>query len=257
MHKATTAKGLLLGLIAALALTGVACPTKKPKYPLCGNDKDCKEGEFCVNKNCVSCRADNDCEKNEQCVRGACQAKKNWCGGDEDCPADKVCKSNKCVACENDGECGEGGKCNAGKCLRAGMCNSDEDCKENEYCEDGRCKSGPSGPISSGCNLTTVYFEFDAAGLSEEARSALTANADCIKKQNKGVQVIGHTDPRGTEEYNLTLSDRRARAVRDYLVPLVGAVSSKMRVVPKGELEASGADETGWSQDRRVEFQFE
>ena len=69
-----------------------------------------------------------------------------------------------------------------------------------------RCAS--SNP-PAGCTLTAVYFEFDAAGLSDDARGTLAANAECIKTQGKGVQVVGHTDPRGTEEYNLTLSELR------------------------------------------------
>jgi len=249
---------LRIAALLALAIVAAGCPGKKPKYPTCDNSKDCKEGEFCVNKTCVKCRADNDCKKGEQCVRGACQARKDFCDTDDDCAPEQTCKNNKCTTCKADSECGDGGKCQAGKCQRKGMCSVDEDCAEDEFCQDGRCSKGQStGPTPTGCTLTAVYFEFDAAVLSDEARGTLSANADCIKKQGKGVQVVGHTDPRGTEEYNLTLSDRRARAVRDYLVPLVGGLSSKMRVIPKGELEATGADETGWSQDRRVEFLFE
>jgi peptidoglycan-associated lipoprotein len=71
------------------------------------------------------------------------------------------------------------------------------------------------------------------------------------------VALVGHTDPRGTEEYNLALSEQRARSVKDYLTPLVGAAGSKLHVVPKGMLEATGTDDASWSRDRRVDFQWE
>jgi peptidoglycan-associated lipoprotein len=70
------------------------------------------------------------------------------------------------------------------------------------------------------------------------------------------VSLISHTDPRGTDEYNIALSDQRGRAVADYLSRL-GIDAGRLRVIPKGEGEAIGSNESTWAQDRKVEFQWQ
>ena len=67
------------------------------------------------------------------------------------------------------------------------------------------------------------------------------------------VQVTGMTDPRGTEEYNMALGDRRARTTRDQLQRL-GVGRRDMTTHSVGEEHATGADEYGWSRDRRSEL---
>ena len=69
------------------------------------------------------------------------------------------------------------------------------------------------------------------------------------------VQLEGHCDERGTNEYNLALGERRAKAVFDYLVSL-GASPSQFSLVSFGEERpvASGSNESAWKQNRRVEF---
>src|SRR4030095_12358388 len=118
---------MLLAAFAAFALLA-GCPAKKPKYPACDGDKDCKEGEHCVNKQCLQCSADTDCGEGQSCVDGACKKKEGWCSGDGDCENGQVCKNHACVACQADNECGEGGKCINGGCLRKGQCRDDKDC---------------------------------------------------------------------------------------------------------------------------------
>jgi len=85
-------------------------------------------------------------------------------------------------------------------------------------------------------------------------RKALEENARCIQSiKERKVHLNGHTDPRGTEEYNLALSNQRAQSVKRYLQSL-GVPGARLHVVPKGELEATGHDEESWARDRRVEF---
>jgi peptidoglycan-associated lipoprotein len=67
------------------------------------------------------------------------------------------------------------------------------------------------------------------------------------------VNVVGHADPRGTEEYNLALGDRRARAVVRYLQSL-GLRRNNLTASSMGEEMARGYDESSWAQDRRVEM---
>ena len=110
-------------------------------------------------------------------------------------------------------------------------------------CNNGRCDRPGTGGTggtgnTSGCALEPVYFDFNENVLSTEATAAIDRNADCLKQGGKGgsVSLTGHSDPRGTEEYNLALSDRRAQAVRDRLTRM-GFTNGVMRLVPKGELE--------------------
>jgi peptidoglycan-associated lipoprotein len=246
----------LLVLAAALVLTG--CPSKKMKYPLCGGDKDCKEGEHCVNKHCQQCGDDSHCEEFEHCEAGACVLDPGACREDGDCTGGQVCKQNKCSACESDAECGADKSCSNGKCLDRGTCSVDEDCADDEDCVDGVCKhAGRDKAPDVSCKLEPVFFDFDQTGLSEQTKSSLSGDAECMQEvQGRGVLIIGHTDPRGTEEYNIALSEHRAQTVGDYLARL-GIDPARFRYVPKGETEAQGSDEQSWGQDRRVEFEWQ
>ena len=69
------------------------------------------------------------------------------------------------------------------------------------------------------------------------------------------MQLVGHTDPRGTDEYNLGLGTRRAESVRTYLQRL-GVPATRLGPTTRGELDASGSDEAGWQRDRRVDLQL-
>jgi peptidoglycan-associated lipoprotein len=244
------------GLVLALALTG--CPDKKLKYPACAGDKDCKEGEHCIAKKCVQCGDDSHCAESERCVDGACVKREGWCDGDDDCSDHKVCQEHACVACQSDDECA-GGRCVDGACLRPGDCLRDEDCEDDEDCVAGRCQRtgvGTAPPPAVKCKLAIIYFDFDTAAIREDGRAPLTANAECLETSERSVYLIGHTDNRGTGEYNIALSDGRARSVADYLARL-GIDPARFRIIPKGEAESRGYDETSWTQDRRVELEWE
>lgn len=248
---------LAFGLLGIL-MTGAGCPGK-PKYPACEGDKDCKAGEKCVNKRCVQCAADADCGPGKQCVNGGCEPIPGWCSADGDCPKGQVCKDNRCVACTADAECGPGGRCRDGRCLRKGQCDTDEDCPEDQDCVNGVCTSPVGDGGAAGlpkCRLEPVYFGFDERTIAETAKPTLQKNAECLSSTPRRVAVIGMTDPRGTDEYNVALSDARARAVADYLARL-GIDPARLRIVPKGESEATGTDEATWAKDRRVEFAWE
>ena len=67
------------------------------------------------------------------------------------------------------------------------------------------------------------------------------------------MHLIGRTDPRGTEEYNLALGDRRAQSAQKYLGSL--GPNAKLTHSSMGEEQATGTDETGWARDRRVDLQ--
>jgi len=237
------------GALTLLLLAG--CP---PKYPKCDKDEHCKEGEFCVNGMCQQCRDDRDCGSGQLCNKGRCEA---GCRSSDDCPGGQVCQNEKCVPCKTDGDCGEGGRCRQGRCLKPGQCATDEDCPENHECQNGVCVAPPPPAVQGPCTPSPVYFDFNEHVLTTEATQTLQQNADCIKKvAGRRLRLEGHCDPRGTEEYNMALGDRRARSVQRYLSRL-GVDASRLRVVSKGKLEATGTSEAGWARDRKVDFIWE
>ncbi|GAB1258991.1 hypothetical protein NBRC116494_34930 [Aurantivibrio plasticivorans] len=102
---------------------------------------------------------------------------------------------------------------------------------------------------------TVFYFDFDQSILKAEARSALTAHAAILKNNTDSVRLEGHADERGTREYNMALGERRANAVRDFLV-LQGVERSRIETVSYGEERPAqlGSSESAWSMNRRVEM---
>jgi len=104
--------------------------------------------------------------------------------------------------------------------------------------------------------LGDVFFALDSTELTEEARGVLQKDITWMKKwTSTKVMVEGHADSRGTNEYNLALGERRADAVRNYLVSL-GIPTDRMTIVSKGEEQpfCSEETETCWQQNRRGHF---
>lgn len=118
----------------------------------------------------------------------------------------------------------------------------------------GDIEDGPADRLER--QLNPVFFAFDKYDLSPQARDVLTGNARVLR-ENPGFDIIieGHCDERGTNEYNLALGDRRARAARDFLVTS-GIPASRFTVVSYGEERpfSFGHDESAWSQNRRAHF---
>jgi peptidoglycan-associated lipoprotein len=104
--------------------------------------------------------------------------------------------------------------------------------------------------------LADVKFDYDVADLTDAARAALQKNADYMRMWTSiRIRVEGHADSRGTNEYNLALGQRRANAVRDYLVSL-GIAADRLVVISKGEESPLCTDETDacWARNRRGHF---
>jgi peptidoglycan-associated lipoprotein len=104
--------------------------------------------------------------------------------------------------------------------------------------------------------MVTVYFGFNEATLTDEARTALNNNAEYLRNnEGQRVQVEGHCDSRGSTEYNLSLGERRAMAVRKYLVKL-GVDPKRLEIISYGEERPvdPAQNEDAWSQNRRAEF---
>jgi len=125
---------------------------------------------------------------------------------------------------------------------------------------DGSMMGGVQGNVIAGSqeDLTVnvgdrVYFGYDRYDLTPEALQQLQLQAQWLNQYpNTSITVEGHADERGTREYNLALGDRRANAVRDYLVSL-GVSSSRVQTISFGKErpEVTGSDAQSWAQNRR------
>ena len=112
----------------------------------------------------------------------------------------------------------------------------------------------PETPRSS--PLQEIYFGFDSFDLSNEARATLKRNADWLKaNQSVRVEIEGHCDDRGTNEYNLALGAKRAQASKDYLVSL-GIPADRLSTISYGEElpVCREATEDCWQKNRRDRF---
>ena len=104
--------------------------------------------------------------------------------------------------------------------------------------------------------LGIVYFDYDKSNIKPEFTSIIQSNFEwLINNPDIRVQLEGHCDERGTNEYNLALGERRARSVLNYLLRL-GASPEQFSIVSFGEERpvALGQNETAWQKNRRVEF---
>ena len=105
--------------------------------------------------------------------------------------------------------------------------------------------------------LRTIFFKTDKAKLLPEARQILAANAAWLRDHPEfAVLVAGHCDERNTEEYNLALGERRAEAVRRYLLSL-GVTETRIETISYGEERPldPGRGESAWAKNRRTEFE--
>ena len=104
--------------------------------------------------------------------------------------------------------------------------------------------------------LSDVFFAYDSVELTEQSRATLQKDAEFMKRRPTATLLIeGHADSRGTNEYNLALGERRADAVRDYLVSL-GVAENRLTIVSKGEEQPFCREdsESCWQQNRRGHF---
>ena len=114
--------------------------------------------------------------------------------------------------------------------------------------------------VNEGIKITlsenTVNFDFNSAALTTVSKSNLDKLAGVmVQYPDTNINVYGHTDSKGTDEYNLTLSQKRANSVIDYLVSK-GIARTRLNAMGMGEKDPIATNETeaGRAQNRRVEF---
>jgi len=148
--------------------------------------------------------------------------------------------------------CGSSSKKNSGAPGTSNANTDDQDMGSDgmELQINGDSDSGKAGA------LQTVYFDFNSSNLDSSTRASLQANAEYLKN-NSGVevQIEGHCDERGGVQFNLALGEKRAMAVKQYLVSM-GVNSSRVSTISFGKERpiAFGHDESSWSKNRRANF---
>jgi peptidoglycan-associated lipoprotein len=226
----------LLALTAAGAVALAGCPSK-PKQGECKTSQDCLEQQGF----------------GKVCVEGRCQE----CGQDSDCKEGFVCRANKCVPkpqCTTDADCPAGQRCEADRCVPGADAEAEaEAARRREALERGAVPPECAEP-----GAFTIRFGFDQATLTPDTQGTLQKLADCLKRAPaKRVTVEGHADDRGTTQYNIALSARRAESARKYLSDL--GAGAKLDTVSFGEEKPICQEQTEecWARNRRAEFQVD
>lgn len=131
------------------------------------------------------------------------------------------------------------------------------------YDANGSAAGGrPGQAVAGGGSMVPadriVYFSFDSADVLPESRTIIEANARKLTKNQRTItQLEGHTDERGSREYNIALGERRANAVRQAMIAM-GVAPQQIRIVSYGEERpaATGPDEQSYALNRRVEIVY-
>ena len=215
---------ILIAVFAMTLLQSGCCP----EYPACDNDEHCAEHEqICVDLVCVECKTDE-----------ACQAKH---AGDVcySCTGNACARRDKC--CVKDTECSGGAKCTKNKCV---LCPGG--CPKGKICSGGTCDWL--------CGLHTISMAYAKNEIAEETDQLLKENVACIKKMGVKIRVEGHTDVRGTESYNMELSEGHAKRIVDALIER-GVNAELLEAVGMGEANPICIDDTEecHRRNRRVE----
>ena len=118
-----------------------------------------------------------------------------------------------------------------------------------------------SEEILRACDIpdADAYFAFDSSKLTAFDNGPLDQLATCFTRgpmAGRRLRLVGHADPRGADEYNLTLGQARADSVAGYLVSR-GLGQPQASTTSRGAMDATGHDETGWAHDRRVDVYLE
>jgi len=104
--------------------------------------------------------------------------------------------------------------------------------------------------------LAMIHFDYDKYNIRPDAVPVLEANASWLKKHpTVKILIEGHCDERGTEEYNLSLGEKRAKSTMEYLTSL-GISADRIRIISYGKSQPldPGHDETAWAKNRRAQF---
>ena len=114
-----------------------------------------------------------------------------------------------------------------------------------------------SEDIRKACGITDseAFFAYDSANVRPQDKAILQKLAQCFSTgplKGRQMRLVGHADPRGDEEYNMSLGNRRADNVKNAIVN-EGLAATQIATTSRGEMDATGTDEASWEKDRRVD----
>lgn len=243
----TKSMSLVCSMIALSVLfLSIGCP-KKPAFPKCNNNKDCRIdasgnsiNAVCYMGECVECVNNSDCSDLNQCVNNSCQP---ICFSDNDCGLSEHCENNICIRdCEGDDECMGDDVCVQGRCMNQAEADYEG--------EDSFAKCSSISPI---------YFDFDRSDIKKEHVDTMDAIAKCLDtNKNATVTIEGHTDERGTTSYNMVLGEKRANVVKKDL-ELRGVAKDRITTISYGETNPAvkESNDNAWQKNRRAEIRLE
>jgi peptidoglycan-associated lipoprotein len=115
-----------------------------------------------------------------------------------------------------------------------------------------------SDEIIKACGISEpdAYFAFDSANVRPDDANVLGQLVTCFTTgplKGRQLKLVGHADPRGGSDYNMTLGQSRADAVKDYIIGH-GMDKAKTDSTSRGAMDATGTDEPTWARDRRVDI---
>ena len=114
-----------------------------------------------------------------------------------------------------------------------------------------------SDEIKKACGISDAdaHFDFDSSNVRDQDTKVLGQLATCFTSgplAGREMRLVGHADPRGEPEYNMVLGGKRADNVKDFIVKK-GMNAAKVATTSRGEMDATGTDESSWQHDRRVD----
>jgi peptidoglycan-associated lipoprotein len=168
-------------------------------------------------------------------------------------------KAEELVAAEREkAEKDRAAKVEAERALKEKELREREDAAKREFEKSLVAKKTPGieGEVFESTLLKDIYFDFDKYAIRPGNAEILKANAGVFKKYlNVKIQIEGHCDERGTNEYNLALGERRANSTKDYLISL-GISKDRFSTISYGEERPldPGHNEEAWAKNRRSHF---
>jgi len=141
----------------------------------------------------------------------------------------------------------------------SGSSNPDTSTTEEEVAAEGTVTETDGSGVVAGSQEDLivnigdrVFFDYDRADLDSDAQELLQDQVAWIKQYNASVTIEGHCDERGTREYNLALGEKRAQAVKNFLISM-GIMPSQVSTISYGKERPAvvGSNDGAWSQNRR------
>jgi len=141
----------------------------------------------------------------------------------------------------------------------SGSSNPDTSTTEEEVAAEGTVTETDGSGVVAGSQEDLivnigdrVFFDYDSADLDSDAQELLQDQVAWIKQYNASVTIEGHCDERGTREYNLALGEKRAQAVKNFLISM-GIMPSQVSTISYGKERPAvvGSNDGAWGQNRR------